>query len=46
MASVQRRALVAISEAMRTTPTVLLEAHLNILPIDLHLDNVWHRTLI
>jgi ribonuclease HI len=46
MASVQRRALVAISGAMRTTPTVLLEAHLNILPIDLHLDNVRHRALI
>jgi ribonuclease HI len=46
MASVQRRALLSIAGAMRTTATCVLEAHLNIMPIDLHLDVLRHRALV
>jgi ribonuclease HI len=46
MASVQRRALISIAGAMRTTATSVLEAHLNIMPLDLHLEIVRHRALV
>jgi ribonuclease HI len=46
MASVQRRALVAMSGAMRTTPTDILEAHMNILPLDLYMDTIRHRAAL
>jgi ribonuclease HI len=46
MQSVLRRALVAAVGAMRGTPTDIIEAHLNVLPIDLHLENVRHRALM
>jgi ribonuclease HI len=46
MASVQRRALISVAGAMRTTPTDVLEAHLNILPVNLYLDIIRHRALM
>jgi exonuclease III len=46
MQSVLRRALLAASGAMRGTPTDTIEAHLNILPLDLHLENVRHRAVL
>jgi ribonuclease HI len=46
MASVQRRALISIAGAMRTTATSVLEAHLNVLPLDLHLDVIRHRATV
>jgi hypothetical protein len=46
MQSVLRRALLAAIGAMRGTPTDTIEAHLNVLPLDLHLENVRHRTVL
>jgi ribonuclease HI len=46
MARVQRRALIAMTGAMRNTPTDSLEAHMNILPIDLHMDIIRHRAAL
>jgi hypothetical protein len=39
MQSVLRRGLFAVVGALRSTPTDTIEAHLNVLPLDLHLEN-------
>jgi hypothetical protein len=46
MTSVQRIAALAITGAMRTTATDLLEAHTNLLPITLLLQNTCHQAII
>jgi hypothetical protein len=46
MQGVLRRALVAAVAALRGTPTNTIGAHLNVLPLDLHLENVRHRVLM
>jgi ribonuclease HI len=46
MQSVLRRGLLAAVGALRGTPTDTIEAHLNVLPLDLHLDILRHRALM
>jgi hypothetical protein len=46
MQSVLRRGLVAAAGALPGTPTDTIEAHLNVLPIDLHLDLIRPRAVI
>lgn len=46
MSTVQRMAAIAITGAMRTTATDILEAHANLLPIPLLLQNTCHRAII
>jgi ribonuclease HI len=45
MQRVLRRGLVAASGALKGTPTDVLEAHLNVMPLDLHLEQLRHRAL-
>lgn len=46
LTSVQRIALLAITGAMRSTTTDLLEVHANVLPITLLLQNTCHRAIV
>jgi hypothetical protein len=46
MTTVQRIAAIAITGAMKTTATDVLEAHANLLPITLLLQNTCHRAII
>jgi ribonuclease HI len=46
MASIQRIATLAMTGAMRSTATDVLEAHTNILPTTLLLQNACHRAII
>jgi hypothetical protein len=46
LGSIQCRVLICIAGSMRTTAMSVLKAHLNIMPVDLHLDVVRHRALV
>ncbi|QRV90420.1 Reverse transcriptase from transposon X-element protein [Ceratobasidium sp. AG-Ba] len=46
LATVQRRSALAITGALRTTSTLALDAHANILPIDLAMNLVCYRATI
>ncbi len=46
LAMVQRQALLAMTGALRSTATDILEAHANILPFDLFVDRLCHRAAV
>ncbi|QRV84548.1 Reverse transcriptase from transposon X-element protein [Ceratobasidium sp. AG-Ba] len=46
LATVQRRSAIAITGALRTTSTMALDAHANILPIDLAMNLVCYRATV
>lgn len=46
LTSIQRIAALSITGTMRTSPTDVLEAHANLLPIPLLLQNICHRATV
>jgi ribonuclease HI len=46
LSKIQRIATLAITGALRTTPTELLDAHAGVLPMDLCLRKICHRSLV
>ena len=46
LARVQRQALIAITEALRSTATDVMEAHANLLPFELLVDRLCHRAAV
>ncbi|OJA19934.1 hypothetical protein AZE42_14044, partial [Rhizopogon vesiculosus] len=46
LTSVQRIAAISMTGAMRSSATDALEAHANLLPISLQLQNICHRAIV